>query len=59
MSYMAYLHNQYEQLFMYYTVWLRQDPAQNGQALRLHLLTSGAWMRVTPDSMKTSRSLRR
>jgi hypothetical protein len=21
---MAYLHNQYEQLFMYYTVWSRQ-----------------------------------
>ena len=41
-SYMAYLHHQYEQLFMYYTVWSRQDPAQNGRGLLRHLRTSGA-----------------
>jgi len=33
---MAYLHSQYEQLFMYYTVHSRQSVVRNGMVLRLH-----------------------
>lgn len=33
---MAYLHSQYEQLFMYYTVHSRQSVVRNGVVLLLH-----------------------